>query len=346
MELARQGVAAIVIERSAYDDIRVGEHLAPAGVLNLRALDFRSQLPLDGHLASAGVDACWGSETPEHMDYFFHPGHHGLNLSRPQFDSDLARACESSGVTVLRSASLVHASRRGSRWAVDILIGGNVRSFSVSMVVDATGRAATFSRRQGAKVRAHDRQIAIVCFEKSSNGGIGSRSVVEAAETGWWYAAPIGRERRICMLVTDDDMLPKGAGADLQSWWLHQRDRTAQLCKHSPDFALTPRLIVRSARSQHIDAPAGTGWLAVGDAAMAFDPLTSYGIAKALDHGKRAASCIAPYLSGDASPLDRLAEQLKQEYASYCAERAQYYRLEQRWPGSVFWQRRHAEPVI
>ena len=41
------------------------------------------------------------------------------------------------------------------------------------------------------------------------------------------------------------------------------------------------------------------GWLAVGDAAIAFDPLTSQGIAKALDHGKRAAASIAAYLAGD-----------------------------------------------
>ena len=36
-----RGIAAMVIERSAYDDLRIGEHLTPAGVLQLRALDSR-----------------------------------------------------------------------------------------------------------------------------------------------------------------------------------------------------------------------------------------------------------------------------------------------------------------
>ena len=41
----------------------------------------------------------------------------------------------------------------------------------------------------------------------------------------------------------------------------------------------------------------------VGDAAMAFDPLASEGIAKALNGGRRAAASIAAYLAGDASSL-------------------------------------------
>jgi hypothetical protein len=80
---------------------------------------------------------------------------------------------------------------------------------------------------------------------------------------------------------------------------------------------------------------------------MAFDPLASQGIAKAFDHGKRAAVSIAAYLSGDASSLERLALQLGREYATYRATRADYYRLEMRWPRSVFWKRRHEEnPVM
>ena len=35
LELAHQHIAAVVIERSAYDDLRIGEHLTPLGVLQL-----------------------------------------------------------------------------------------------------------------------------------------------------------------------------------------------------------------------------------------------------------------------------------------------------------------------
>ena len=57
MELARQRIAALVIERSAYNDMRIGEHLAPPAVWHLRALDSTACLPLDSSFARSGVDA-------------------------------------------------------------------------------------------------------------------------------------------------------------------------------------------------------------------------------------------------------------------------------------------------
>jgi flavin-dependent dehydrogenase len=345
MHLAQHGVAAMVIERSAYDDLRIGEHLHPAGVLQLRAISSRSSLPLDTHFASAGVVAYWGSESPNHMDYFLHAGQHGLNLSRPRFDAELARACELSGATVQRSALLLRAVRTGSTWEVEIVVDGTVRSLPVSVIVDATGRAAAFARRQGAKVCAYDGQIAIVAFTNDSSSGAGhTRSVVEATEIGWWYTAPIGPARSIYMLVTDNDLLPKGTNFNRHAWWLDQLSRTEQLPYRFRDLGPSARLVVRSARSQHLDIASGIGWLAVGDAAMAFDPLASQGIAKALDQGERAASSIVAYLSGDTSSLEMFAHQLERAYTAYCATRADYYRIEMRWPQSPFWTRRHVGP--
>jgi flavin-dependent dehydrogenase len=341
-ELARQRIAAVVVERSAYNDLRIGEHLAPNGVLQLRALDPALCMPADVHSLSAGVIAYWGSETANHMDYFLHPGQYGLNVCRPRFDVDLARAAETSGATILRSASLQCVVRSNTFWQVDIGLDGRTRKVTVPVIVDATGRAATFSRRQGARVRAHDRQVAVVAFQNHSNEGcLGTRSIVEAAETGWWYCAPINATRSMCMFVTDDDLLPRGAKHELCAWWLEQLGRTVHVSwqfgepSHSRDFA------ARSARSQCLDVQFGSGWLAVGDAAMAFDPLASQGIAKALNHGRRAAASISAYLAGDPSSLERFALHLRREYADYQTRRAQYYRLETRWSRSIFWRRRH-----
>jgi flavin-dependent dehydrogenase len=350
IELAGRGLSALVVERSNYDDVRVGEHLQPSAVLQLRAIASRSSLPLAAHAASAGVEAYWGSQAPSYMDYFFHPGQHGLNLSRPRFDADLARACELSGATVLRSATLTRALRTEAGWEVEIAMDGAVRNGLVSVIVDATGRAATFARSQGAKVRAHDRQVAVVAFEDDASNGTKSHSLVETAEIGWWYRAAIGLTRSVCMLVTDDDLLPRGARCDLNGWWLDQLHRTVQSARRVReqrvrDLGRSLCLVVRSARSQCIEPPCGTGWLAVGDAAMAFDPMASQGIAKALNHGKRAAADIAAHLADDVPFPERLALDLGREYAAYRATRAGYYRIETRWPRSTFWKRRHEEPL-
>jgi flavin-dependent dehydrogenase len=345
IELSRRGIPALVVERGRYDDVRVGEHLHPRAVLQLRDIQSAADLPLDAHTASAGVEAYWGSAMPNHLDYFLHPGQRGLNLSRPQFDADLARACEASGAGVARSAVLRGARKERAGWEADVAIDGETRRFHVAVIVDATGRAAAFARSQGAKVRADDRQIAVVALDDDARDETDTRSLVETAEIGWWYAAPIGPSRRICMLVTDDDLLPARARTDLAAWWRDQQRRTTHVARRFAGDGPADRLIVRSARSQRTEPAGGAGWVAVGDAAMAFDPMASQGIAKALDHARRAAAGIAAHLAGDAAFPHGFAHELDQEYSAYRAKRAAYYRGETRWPDAVFWQRRHDEAM-
>jgi flavin-dependent dehydrogenase len=341
LELRHRHIAAVVIERSAYNDLRIGEHLTPKGVLQLKVLDPTFPASACIHGQSAGVTAYWGSETANHIDYFLHPGQHGLNLCRPRFDADLARAAESSGVTILRSASLKRVARHNSVWRAEINRDAGTDRISAAFIVDATGRLATFSRQQGARVLAHDRQVAVVAFQDIANEANPMRSIVEAAENGWWYSAAIGTSRAMCMFVTDHDLLPRDAKRGLRAWWLEQLCQTLHVPRQFRDLAQPSNFVTRSARSQCLDTPFGPGWLAVGDAAIAFDPLASQGIIKALDHGWRAAASISRYLNGDDSPLERFAFHLRREYAAFQATRAQYCRIEQRWPQSIFWGRRN-----
>jgi len=191
-------------------------------------------------------------------------------------------------------------------------------------------------------VHAHDRQVAVVAFQVCANEAHpNTRSIVETTENGWWYVAPINATRSMCMFVTDDDLLPRGAKRDLRAWWLDQLRQAVFVPRQFRDLAHSRDFVTRSARSQCLDVPVGSGWLAVGDAAMAFDPLASQGIVKALDHGWQAATSIAAYLKGEHSSLEKFALQQRREYAVFQATRAQYYRLEQRWPRSAFWRRRN-----
>lgn len=73
---------------------------------------------------------------------------------------------------------------------------------------------------------------------------------------------------------------------------------------------------------------------------MAFDPLSSRGIGKAVEHGNRAAHAIDAHLSGDRGALRDYCNVLEEEYGNYRRTRVSYYNIERRWPGAEFWQRR------
>ena len=79
---------------------------------------------------------------------------------------------------------------------------------------------------------------------------------------------------------------------------------------------------------------AGPGWLAVGDAACAHDPLSSRGLHDALTGGIAAAEAIAH------NTISAYAEQVAADYRAYLTDLDWYYRQETRFPDSPFWRAR------
>jgi flavin-dependent dehydrogenase len=139
--------------------------------------------------------------------------------------------------------------------------------------------------------------------------------------------------------MTDADLLPRGRDRVRRFW--EERLRDAPLTRTrwaSPDGA--GEVQVRPCGTARLDRVCGPGWLAAGDAAVAFDPLSSQGILKALESGRRAGEVAAAVLRGDGSAPSGYAEWLDAEFAAYARDSARYYAQVARWPDSTFWRRR------
>jgi len=141
------------------------------------------------------------------------------------------------------------------------------------------------------------------------------------------------------MLVTDPKIYAR-SHVTLRDWWRSELDGAAQIHKRYAAYPRTEAFLVRSTQSRRLDKLHGARWVAIGDAATTFDPLSSQGIAKAVEQGTAVASAISQSLNGNVSALAEYADDVCARYAAYAAERAGYYRLEQRWSDSEFWRSR------
>jgi flavin-dependent dehydrogenase len=101
------------------------------------------------------------------------------------------------------------------------------------------------------------------------------------------------------------------------------------------------RVECRPCGSQRLEAAAGDGWIAAGDAAACFDPLTSMGIGHALCSGIQAARGVYCHLSGDGRTRSEYVASVQRNFNRYLNLRAHYYGLERRWADAPFWARRH-----
>lgn len=89
-----------------------------------------------------------------------------------------------------------------------------------------------------------------------------------------------------------------------------------------------------------LEPAAGTAWLAVGDAAISFDPLSSQGLFNALFTGLMAAEAADSRLEGYQLSFSEYRQTMRGVAEAYRQNLASCYMAEARWPEAPFWQRR------
>lgn len=264
----------------------------------------------DDHVRSVGNRASWGSAELLGTDFMFNPFGTGWHLDRPAFDSSLRAAAEAAGVQLRTS------------------LDGDPETLAPT-VVDATGRRADLARRRGARRTTCDRLIAVVAIYRRSDADSDATTTVETAETGWWYTCPVPHDRRVVAFLTDGDLLTPAMRTN--DGFDRAGRATAHIAALLPNS--TPRALrVTAAGTAHLVSPCGDGWLAVGDAAASFDPLSSQGILTAVTMGREAVRCL--------DDPGSFAARYEAIVARHAAECRTFYGLEDRWPTAPFWSRR------
>ncbi|HKV38747.1 MAG TPA: NAD(P)/FAD-dependent oxidoreductase [Blastocatellia bacterium] len=334
-----------VVEASSYDSFRVGETVPPAILPSLQKLGAWESFARDAHLPSRGNCSVWGNPYVVFHDAVFSQHGGGWHLDRARFDRTLAVEAERRGARWLTSTRLTGIERKqDGRWLVNTNGAGGRRQVLASFVVDATGRRATVASRCGARRvrRVHsDRLVgAFAVLQLRERSGAGFHTLVEAAEHGWWYAARLPGNRAVVSWMSDSDLV--------RQFRAHQPERWRKLLaeslhvRESVPIDEPPATIgLRSAASHCLDHVGGEGWLAIGDAASCYDPLSSAGIVSALRSGIEGADTVTRCLGGDRSALADYDEQVHQRFTDYLGEWRAYYALETRWRNSEFWRRRH-----
>src|SRR5262249_26887625 len=148
---------------------------------------------------------------------------------------------------------------------------------------------------------------------------------------GWWYSAPLPDGRLVVAHMTDADLRPRSASSADDSWE-NRLSRTTLTRARVGSQALIDKPKNVCAASRLRRPMYGADWLAAGDAAMAFDPLSGQGILKALVGGMRAAEAVIGHFNGNPRSIAEYAEWMTMQFSSYLKTRKLFYMKEQRWP--------------
>lgn len=347
LALAQHGVHdVLLIEAGDYAQFRIGESIPPEANRLFQALGIAQDFFAEQHAPCHGSCSWWGSDKRGYNDALLHPLGHGWHLERARFNRFLARQARLRGTEVLLRASLAaSAPADGGGFALQLMLGDPAHprpaAIHAGTVVDASGTRAVFARQRGS--RKID-TLPLVCLAMRFAAPAGAScglTHLEAVEHGWWYGAHLPDATLLLAFYGDAATVRARRLQHAGHWlaWLAAAPNTAALARDA--VPLAGGVLSFPAPSYCLDRLHGEGWLAIGDAASACDPVTSQGIVKALANGMAAAAAIA----GHATP-GAVAQAVAQRHADYLAQRRHYYGWEQRWPESPFWRQFHADAPV
>lgn len=362
--LTRAGLRVLLVDagsaRSPQNGkYKIGEGLPPSARHLLRDLGVLERVLADGHRPCHGTLAYWGDDDAHANDFMFQLHGHGLQLDRVRFDATLLDHAGASGAEIVRDAklSLIASTSTSTSTSSDMPYRLQLRTRGAEDVVesrwliDATGRPATLARQLGAERIEYDRLLAFhMRLRSEADTDRDGRTWIEAVEHGWWYSVLLPSRERLVSFLANADHADRRTLLIREGLWsaLQAAPRMRMLC-HGHGYRPSSSPHGADASSSHLDravgVPAdGQRWLAVGDAALAFDPLSSKGISNALYTGLRAAQALIGYGKGDPDALSGYADHLLDIHRVYRERLIAFYRMEQRWPASDFWTQRAADP--
>jgi flavin-dependent dehydrogenase len=343
--LVRAGADVVVIERSCYDRVRSGEILPARVRVPLTELGLWERFQTLGAVASAGIAAAWGQPEVSVQDSIFDPYGTGWHVDRQALDRMLATAAEESGAVIYPGARLRQWQHDSRGWRLNATLDDRTVSLRAHFLIDATGRSSILTRWMGVPRVRYDRLVGILGLIRTESAGLrgAAHALIESRPFGWWYSAALPGQRVVAGYLTDAEQLASSQKRPDRLWrdQLWAAPFTGDAVGPIVNAAVKVRVV--TAATQRRQRFAGHRWLAIGDAAIALDPLSGHGVLHALENGLAATHA----LTGSDRPrgLAEYAAAQEQQFADQMRLRAWYYGLETRWPQSPFWKCRQLTEI-
>jgi flavin-dependent dehydrogenase len=340
--LACAGCDVLLIERSNFEAPRVGETLAPSVQPLLAELGLWDRFSAMQPLPSWGTRSFWGDAEAQSHSHLSSPWGCGWHIDRRAFDRMLSQAAAEAGAEFRPQTRLRDCASRSQHWdlAFDNQSGQMWRQ-RARVLVDASGRGARLAQRLGARRLVFDALVGVSTQFSGVCEADQGYTLVESSAEGWWYSAPAGGDTLMTMLMTDADLCGRADLAQRPAWQ-RRLDDTVATCARIGAAPMRWGPHAFSAASQRLQRnDPFARWLAVGDAALAVDPVSGSGVPRALRSACSAATAIVEMLQGRVEgPIAAYEETCDREFLTYLDERESCYAMEPRWMNEPFWQRR------
>lgn len=338
--LDRKGISHIVLNRQGKmtDQPALAETLPPSAIPLLNKTGLLSLFERTALQKTNGYHSLWGSDKVADNNFYFHrPYQYGLKIDKQAIKSSLLAMQAHRLVPFTQNISITKGEVITVEWAEH----DRQKQCNCHMIVDATGRNRSILAKLGIPSVDADSLNAFSCHLPYIKHQVLRHSVyIESFEEGWGIVSTLNEQNNVMTLFCNKKSGAQQQLKNYQNWPLMLKDT-----KYLKDFiepAANCPVKGYNANSSKAQRLTGSAWLAVGDAAISFDPLSSHGITNAIYTANEAADAIEQLIKeNDGTALTAYEQHLTSIFEQYLKARSQIYLSEQRWPQSMFWKEAH-----
>jgi flavin-dependent dehydrogenase len=261
----------------------LGESLPPSCAKLFDRLGIRDVIESAGFMRATGNTVQWAGQSKRVEP--FDAGARGFQVARDRFDTLVMNAARAAGATVIDDAVVRDVQRDGDESCISYDRASRSAKLRAPWVLDCSGRAGVIARRGWRKPATGSRTTAVVAVWESSDSwpvDDESHTLVESYDGGWAWSVPVSRSRRYVTAMLDPAVSELPHRAQLAAAYRAELGRTTMISSLVEHAMMVDAPWGSDASPYCATVTAEDGTLLVGDAASFVDPLSSFGVKKAL----------------------------------------------------------------
>ncbi len=351
IRLRQLNLSVCIVDNANDNALKVGESLPGAAIRLLNRLGIKNMsqlLPQSAYSPCIANVSAWGMDDWTYNDAIKNPENGGWHILRHKFDKSLRQLASQNEVTFYNAKFGKTTSTRQKNDTNEINHSISFKTKDTALpetissrwIIDATGRASAVIKQFGIDRLAFEQQIAaIVWLKPSTKKNQDSTTRIKSVENGWWYSAKLPDNTR----VVSFHGLPNDIAKMVKSktLFVSEANKVNILIDSIAENEILEGVIARNAGFFKASDVIGKSWLAIGDAALSLDPISSQGMFFALYSGVRGAETIASVIndSNDCSGIrDAYRQKVENVFIANANSRKHYYTTEQRYASHPYWK--------
>lgn len=286
--LARCGHQVVLVDRPSAGRHALAESIPPSANRLLNELGMKNAVEAAGFHPWLGNTVWWGSDAPRVEP--FADGKPGYQVERARFDAVLRDVAAKAGAQIVSGTIKADAAWPESQGRVHLAVETQrePRAIDAKIILDCSGRAGVIARRSLRQPEASHRTVALVGVWRAKAPWPAAQkghTLVASHADGWAWSVPTADDVRYFTVMVDPERSHLTKGAASLDVYLAELRKVVPFRPWLENADLRDGPWGADASLYSASLYSGPGFLLVGDAASFIDPLSSFGVKKALASG-------------------------------------------------------------